>query len=77
MNTVRVPARERLLGTLETGANLTSKQIRNRFRVANPYDLVYRLRNDGYRIDLEERVNSKGSTKNFYSLVKAKTLKKK
>jgi hypothetical protein len=68
-------AHTRLLDTLRTGTELTAKQIRSRYRIANPYDLVYRLRENGHRIELLERINSKGVTKNFYKLVQSKKRK--
>lgn len=39
---------------------LTAKQISARFGVANPNDTVYKLRNEGYPIYLNKRVDSKG-----------------
>ena len=39
---------------------LTSRQIASRYRVANPYDLIYRLRNEGYLIYSDKVVNSRG-----------------
>jgi hypothetical protein len=69
-------AQIRLLDTLRMGTELTAKQIRSRYMVANPHDLVYRLRENGHRIELIERVNSKGVTKNFYKLVETKKRKK-
>jgi len=39
---------------------LTAKQIATRYNVANPYDTVYTLREEGYPITLNEYTNSKG-----------------
>ena len=39
---------------------LTSRQIASRYRVANPYDLIYRLRNEGYLIYSDKDLNSRG-----------------
>ena len=39
---------------------LTSCQIASRYRVANPYDLIYRLRNEGYLIYSDKVLNSRG-----------------
>lgn len=39
---------------------LTAKQIAARYNVANPYDAIYQIRNQGYAIYLNECVNSKG-----------------
>lgn len=41
---------------------LTSRQIASRYRVSNPYDLIYRLRNEGYDIYSDKIVNSRGKT---------------
>ena len=46
---------------------LTSRQIRARFGVANPRDLVYRLRQNGVRISTEEAV-IRGATRMKYFL---------
>lgn len=61
----------RLLSALQSGAVLTAKQISSRFRVSQPYDLVFRLRTHGYDIRLLPRTNSKGETRNFYKLMQA------
>ena len=39
---------------------LTSRQIASRYRVANPYDLIYRLRNEGNLIYSDKVLNSRG-----------------
>lgn len=65
-------ARQRLLETLKNGSRLTSKQIQSRYGVCNPHDLVYQLRENGYIVLLSPKTNSKGETKNFYSLAKRK-----
>ena len=65
-------AYDRLLTTLRSGTELTAKQIASRFRISQPYDLVYRMRENGFRIELVERTNSKGQTKNFYKLNETK-----
>lgn len=64
--------RNRLLETLQDGSHLTAKQIRSRYGVSNPHDLVYQLRENGYNVLLLPKTNSKGVTKNFYSLAKRK-----
>lgn len=52
------------------GETLTAGQIRARFGVANPHNVVYSLRRQGYAIHLNEgRVGSKGRRKaDFYRL---------
>jgi hypothetical protein len=59
---------QRLAIALRNGGQLTAKQVASRFRVVNPHDLVYRLRNAGMDIELNSRINSKGDTVLFYSL---------
>lgn len=70
-------AYDRLLTTLRNGTELTAKQISARFRVSQPYHLVYRMRENGFDIKLTERTNSKGQSKNFYSLVETTKRKRK
>ena len=70
-------AYNRLLTTLRSGTELTAKQISARFKVSQPYHLVYRMRENGFNVKLTERTNSKGQTKNFYSLVETNKRKRK
>lgn len=50
----------RVLTALQTAASgLSSAQIAHRFGVANPRDVVYSLRNEGYRINLTESSTGK------------------
>jgi Helix-turn-helix domain len=46
---------------------LTARQIASRYRVANPYDLVYRLRNEGHEIYSDKIVNSHGKVVTQYT----------
>lgn len=46
---------------------LTARQIASRYRVANPYDLVYRLRNEGHEIYSDKIVNSRGKVVTQYT----------
>jgi hypothetical protein len=62
-------AYNRLLTTMRSGTELTAKQIASRFRISQPYHLIYRLRENGFQVELVERTNSKGQSKNFYRLV--------
>jgi hypothetical protein len=62
-------AYNRLLTTMRSGTELTAKQISARFRISQPYHLIYRLRENGFQVELVERTNSKGQSKNFYRLV--------
>lgn len=63
---------DRLLTALRAGAELTAKQIAARFRVSQPYHLIWRLRENGFNVLLLERTNSKGENRNFYKLVETK-----
>ena len=42
----------KVLTALQSGKELTAKQIASRFRVANPHHTIYVLRNEGYQISL-------------------------
>ena len=59
----------RLADALRSGEQLTARQIAARYRVANPYNMVYTLRCEGANIELVTRSNSKGVTNRFYTLV--------
>ena len=48
------------------GEELTASQLASRCGVSNPGDLVYRLRQNGYAIYLNEKTNSKGETVQKY-----------
>jgi hypothetical protein len=69
MTSTNVSKLDRLHAAFIEGTQLTARQIASRFRVANPYDMVYRLRNDGVAIERGTRVNSKGTTVRYYSAV--------
>jgi hypothetical protein len=57
----------KLFNTLVVDRNsLTAKQIAHRFCVANPYDLVYNLRREGYIITLIPNKDTKGRVKLKY-----------
>ena len=59
----------RVLDALMNGEQLTVKQIRSRYGVANPTALVDSLRKSGgFAIYSNPRTNSKGDVKNFYRL---------
>lgn len=49
---------------------LTAKQIAARYNLANPYDAVYTLRQEGYVINIDQYVDTKGRTTNKYSFGK-------
>ena len=59
----------RVLDALMNGEQLTVKQIRSRYGVANPTALVDSLRKSGgFAIYSNARTNSKGETRNFYRI---------
>jgi len=58
----------RVLEAFRNGEELTAKQITARFGAANPHDVVYQLRHQGYCIYLNEKRNSKGQVKNKYRM---------
>ena len=58
----------KLLEAFKSGQELTAKQIATRYKVANPHDLVYRLRNERYAIYANSRKNYKGETVTKYRL---------
>jgi len=47
---------------------LTPRQMASRYRVSNPYDLVYRLRSEGYTVYNDKYVNSRGEKTSRYSM---------
>jgi len=54
---------------LDRAESLTARQISARYRVANPYDLIYRLRNEGLQIKTLSTKNSRGKTVNRYCFI--------
>ncbi len=61
-------ASTRLLNALRSGEELTAKQIESRYSVTSGRGLVHSLREQGYAIYLNRRVNSKGNVTNKYRL---------
>jgi len=59
---------DRVLQALMGGEELTAKQIKARFSVGNPAELVRQLRFKGFAVYSNPKKNSKGETKNFYRL---------
>ena len=53
------------------GYELTSKQISARFGIANPRDVVYSLRNNGFNI-VRETVETRNGTTTKYRYVSSK-----
>lgn len=54
---------------LNRAETLSARQIAVRYRVSNPYDLIYRLRNEGLKIKTVKITNSRGKIVNRYSYV--------
>jgi len=65
MNT---PATTRLLGALQQGESLTSRQIEARYNVARGRKVVENLRLRGYVINTVETENSKGERRFKFEL---------
>jgi LEA14-like dessication related protein len=61
-------ATSRVIEALESGQELTAKQIAARYKVSNPHNVIHTLRNQGYAIYLNSRTNSKGETTKKYRL---------
>ena len=59
---------EKVITALESGVELTAKQITARYGVANPRAVISSLRMQGYPVFLNQRTNSLGETYNKYRL---------
>jgi hypothetical protein len=59
---------ESVLTALKNGEELTASQIKSRFGVAKPHNVICDLRAAGHAIYLNERVNSKGEVTTKYRL---------
>jgi predicted transcriptional regulator len=57
-----------VLEAFRNGDELTAAQIRARFSVSNPHEVVRTLRNEGYCIYLNKSKNSKGQVMQKYRL---------
>lgn len=60
--------KELLLEALKSGETLTLSQIRARFSANDPYDLVRRIRREGYAVYRNRTVNSKNQIRFKYRL---------
>lgn len=58
---------DKVFAVLNSGKTLTTKQISTRFGVANPRDVIYTLRNEGYNV-VTTRTSNKNGTTVKYSL---------
>ena len=59
---------EKVIAALESGVELTAKQITARYGVANPRAVISSLRMQGYPVYLNKRTNSLGETYSKYRL---------
>ncbi len=59
---------ESVLNALRNGEELTASQIKSRFGVAKPHNVICDLRAAGHAIYLNERTNSKGEVTTKYRL---------
>ena len=57
-----------ILTALRNGEELTAAQIKSRFSVAKPHNVIQTLREQGHAIYLNERTNSKGEVTSKYRL---------
>lgn len=57
-----------ILSALQNGEELTAAQIKARFSVGNPHEVIRSLREKGHAIYLNERTNSKGEYTQKYRL---------
>jgi hypothetical protein len=58
----------KVLNAFLSGKEMTAKQIAARYNVGNPGRVVHYLRQQGYSIDLNTHVDTKGRVTNKYSL---------
>lgn len=56
------------IATALSKTEMTAKQISARFSVANPYDAVYSLRQEGFPVYLNNRQDSKGRATRKYRM---------
>ena len=69
MTNVNVESKSaRVLAALESGEELTGKQIASRFSVGNPRALVSSLRMNGYAVYANQRTDTKGRVKTKYRI---------
>lgn len=53
---------------LQSGVELTAKQIKATFKVKNPYDVIYKMRKQGLLISADKHRLSRGDLRKKYSL---------
>lgn len=60
--------KQRLIASLREGREFTAKQIGSMFNVGSPTKLISELREDGYAVYLNKRVDTKGRVTHKYRL---------
>jgi predicted transcriptional regulator len=60
----------KLVAALESGEELTAKQIASRFNIANPTAVIANLRTEGHVIYTNSRKNHRGATVSKYRIGK-------
>ena len=66
--TTNVTKTAKVIAVLESGVELTGKQIESRYNVANARAMISSLRMQGYSVYLNRRTNSFGETYSKYRL---------
>jgi len=66
--TTNVTKSAKVIAALESGIELTGKQIESRYNVGNARALISSLRMQGYPVYLNKRTNTLGETYNKYRL---------
>lgn len=60
--------KERVVKSFRDGNEFTAKQLASQFKVGSPTKLISELRQDGYAIYLNKRVDTKGRVTHKYRL---------
>jgi|13_taG_2_1085334.scaffolds.fasta_scaffold305524_2 hypothetical protein len=60
--------KSKVLAALQTGQQLTAKQIAARFSAGNPREIIRSLRAEGVCIYANAKTNSKGDRNTFYRI---------
>lgn len=61
---------DRVLAALQSGEELTAKQISARFNVANPTAVIHNLRSEGFAVYANKTKNANGEVKTKYRIGK-------
>ena len=60
--------KDQVLAALQSGEELTAKQIASRYNAGNPHAVIQELRFAGFPVYTNAKTNAKCKTKNFYRL---------